>query len=164
MINEIGQAHDVAHAAQRLAFERESVGVGGVGVARGAAKAEHRIGLVRLEGGAAEERGVFVGLEVRQPDDHRLGIEGGGDRADALGEVAHEILARRGEGARPLGDLRALLGADPLGMGERHRMHADMLVDDELHARQADAGVGRHRGAERHVGIAEVRHDLASSA
>ena len=52
---EIGQPHDVAHAPQRLAFERESVGVGGVRVARGAAKAEHRIGLVRLEGGAAEE-------------------------------------------------------------------------------------------------------------
>ena len=58
----------------------------------------------------------------------------------------------------------ALLGADPLGMRERHRMHADMFVDDELHARQADAGVGRHRRAERQVGIAEVRHDLASSA
>ena len=50
---------------------------------------------------------IFVGLEVRQPDDHRLGIERGGDRADALGQVARRrnsrgeaIVARRSSAMR----------------------------------------------------------------
>ena len=39
-------------------------------------------------------------------------------------------------------------------------MDADMLADDELHARQADALVRHHRGAEREIRIAEIDHDL----
>ena len=62
--HKIGEPHHVAHPPQRLAFERESVRIGRVGVARGAAEAEHRVGLVRLESGAADERRIFVGLEV----------------------------------------------------------------------------------------------------
>ncbi len=81
---QIGQAHGLAHPHQSRALQREAGGVGGVGVARRAPEAEHRIGLLGFEAGAADQPGVFVGLEVRQAHDHRPGIEGRGDGPDAL--------------------------------------------------------------------------------
>ncbi len=43
-------------------------------------------------------------------------------------------------------------------------MHADMLADDELHAREADAVVRQHRRVERQIGIAEIHHDVRCAA
>ena len=39
-------------------------------------------------------------------------------------------------------------------------MHADMLADDELHARQPNAGIRHHRGMKREVGVAQIDHDF----
>ena len=39
-------------------------------------------------------------------------------------------------------------------------MHADVLVDDELQAREADALVGQALECERELGVADVHHDL----
>ena len=61
-------------------------------IARGAAPADHRILLGRLELPAAEQRRVLVGLEVAQPQDHRLGMERGADGADALRQLVDEVL------------------------------------------------------------------------
>ena len=91
---DVGQAHVLAHAPQRRAFEREAGGIGRVRIARGAAEAEHRVFFLRLEALAAEQPRVFVGLEVGQPDDHRLGIEGRRDRADAFGQLLDEVIGR----------------------------------------------------------------------
>ena len=74
------------------AFEREAGLVARMVVARCTAEAEHRIFLDRLVGAAADQVGVFVGLEVAQPHDHILGIERGGDHGDALGELVDEEL------------------------------------------------------------------------
>ena len=87
---QIDQTHFIADPGECLAFECEAGGVGRVRVARGAAKAEHRVVLFRLEPGAADQAGILIGLEVRQPDDDRLGKECRGDRADALGELFDE--------------------------------------------------------------------------
>ena len=60
-------------------------------------------------------------------------------------------------------DGRPRLGrGDLVGAGERHRMDADVLVDDELHARQPDPVIGQHRGVEGELGIAEIDHDLGA--
>ena len=49
-------------------------------------------------------------------------------------------------------------------MDERHRMDADVLADDELHAREPDPVIGQHRGMEGQLGIAEIDHDLRFAA
>ena len=41
-------------------------------------------------------------------------------------------------------------------MQQRHRMRLDVLGDDELHAREADAVVGQEAGLEGSLGIAEL--------
>ena len=142
---DVGQAHLVAHALHRRAFEREALGIGRVRVARGAAKADHRIRLGRLEPAPAEQARVFVGLEVRHAHDHRLRIERRGDRADAFGQLAHEVVGRASHGPRVRRAICVAHGrvVDALGMHQRHRMGLDVLGDDELHARQADAVVGQ---------------------
>jgi Transposase domain (DUF772) len=61
----VGQPHFVAHPRQCGAFERKSGGIGRVGIARRSAEPEHRVVLLGLEPGAAEEARIFVGLEVR---------------------------------------------------------------------------------------------------
>ena len=43
-------------------------------------------------------------------------------------------------------------------------MHADLVVDDEFEARQADAGVGQLREFERQIRIADVHRDLDRDA
>ena len=103
---------------------------------------------------------VFVGLEIRQADDHRLGIERGGDHAHAFRKLLDEVVGRAGVVAnQPLNGLLGLLRRHLLGIDQRHRMNADVLADDEFHARQADAIVRQHRGPECEFRIAEVQHD-----
>ncbi len=63
---EIGEAHLLAHAAQGGALKSETGGVGRMVVARGPAEAQHRVFFLGLEARAADQAGVFVGLEVRQ--------------------------------------------------------------------------------------------------
>ena len=41
-------------------------------------------------------------------------------------------------------------------------MDADVLADDEFHARQPDAVIGQHRGVKGEFGIAEIDHDLGA--
>ncbi len=86
---DVGQPHVVAHALERPAFQLEAVAEAGVDEARGAAEAQHRILLVRLVALAAEQGGVFVGLEVGQAHDHRLGGERRAQRGDAFGQLLH---------------------------------------------------------------------------
>ena len=100
-----------------------------MGVARGAAETQHRVFLDRLEPAPADQGGVFVGLEVRQADDHWPRVEGGGDRADALRQPLDEVVAAVGMVADQLGDAVALRRVlDAVGMDERHRVRLDGLA------------------------------------
>src|SRR5690348_9224537 len=107
-----------------------------MGIAGGAAEAQHRVGLVRLEHSTANEFGVFVGLKVRQSNDNWLRIESGGNRAYTFGQVPDEILARRGKATGTIGNALPVGDKYALRMHQRHWMHPDMLTDDELHARE----------------------------
>ena len=62
---QILQSHDLAHPAQGGAFQGKARRIGGVRIARGAAEPEHRVLFLGLEVGAADQAGIFVGLEVR---------------------------------------------------------------------------------------------------
>ena len=162
---DIRQAHVFAHAPQRGTLERETGGIGRVRVAGGAAETEHWIFLFGLEALATQEPRVFIGLEVRKPDNHGLGIERRPDHADAFGKLLDEVVRRLRIVAHELLDFLARLGRDDLFRADqRHRVHLDVLADDEFHPRQPDAVVGKHRGPECQFGIAEVQHDLGARA
>ena len=156
----IGESHLLAHPAQRRTFQREALGIGRMGVAGGTAKSQHGIFFLGLEVGTSQELGILVGLEIRQPDDHGLGIKGCCDRANPLGEALDK--ERRGIGVvscQPGNALAIGCRGHLVGTCQRHRMDADMVVDDELHARQADAIVGPHRRLEGKLRVAEIDHD-----
>ena len=97
-----------------VALEREAIVELRRDVARCAAKAQHRILLVRLEALAADEIRVLVGLEIGQPDDHLLRPERRRDRGHALGDLGDVELGRARIAADALRDLALQLGRLPV--------------------------------------------------
>ena len=157
---QIGQPHVLADPAQRGALERKTGRIGGVCIARGAAKPEHRVLFLRLERIAAEQRRVFVGLEIRQADDDGLWIERGSDHAHALRQLLDEVVGRTGVIVnQTLNSLPCRRRCHLLRIDQRHRMDPNVLADDELHPRQADTVVRQHGGPKRKLRIAEIQHD-----
>jgi hypothetical protein len=115
---------------------------------------------VGLELAAADEPRVLVGLEVGHAHDDRLRVEGGGDARDAFAQAADEEVARVFF-AYPARDLaRVLLALQLRVADERHRVDADVVVDDELKAREPHAVVRELRDREGVVGVADVHHHL----
>ena len=108
----------------------------------------------------ADEVGVLVGLEVREAHDHLLRRERRGDHRDALGDALHEVVPRRRVRGDPLGDLVVQRGLEGVEVEQCAGMDADLPVDHELEAREADALVRELRERERLVGGADVEHDL----
>ena len=157
---DVVQAHVAAHAHQRLALHREGLAEGLADVARRAAKAEHRVFFLGLVARAADQLPVLVALEVGQAHDHRLRPERGGDRGDALGQLVDVEGARRGVAAGHALDRLLQVGVDVRIVEDRLRVHADVVVDDELEPRQADAGVRHLREVEGELRVADVHHDL----
>src|SRR4030095_5480731 len=99
-------------------------------------------------------------FEVRHSDDDRFRIKSGGDPADALGEGADKkflrIFLENSIGYR----LDILATFQIRVIHQRHRMNSDVIVDDELEPRQADAVVRETRDGERVIGIADIHHHL----
>ena len=157
---QIGQPHVLADPAQGRAFECEPGRIGGVCIARGAAKPQHRIFFLRLERIAAEQRRVFIGLEIRQADDDGFWIERGSDQSHALRQLLDEEVGRTGIIVhQTFNSLACRRRCHLLRIGERHRMNPDVLTDDELHSSQADTVVRQHGGPQRQLRIAQVQHD-----
>ena len=123
-----------------------------------AAEAEHRVLLRRLVAPAADQVGVFVGLEVAQPDDHVLGVKRRGDHRDALCQLVHEELRLVVvAGGQPV-DLGVDCRIVELGVVEQgQRMDLDVVGDDEFLAGQADAVIGNEREAEGLLRVGHVR-------
>ena len=90
----VGEPHPLPHPFEGLAFQGESGGKGGGGVAGGAAPAQHRILLDWLEDRSAEEAGVFVALEIGEAQNHRSGMERRRDACHALSELVDVVLGR----------------------------------------------------------------------
>ena len=137
----VGQPHVLPHPPHRRALEREALAVARVVVAGGAAEAEHRILLDGLEGRAAEQPRVLVGLEVREAHDHRARIERRRDLPDARGQRSTKNSAGGRDAA--VCARRSAAGRDaigePLRVEERERMDTDPGRDDELDAGEADS-------------------------
>ena len=160
---DVVQAHLATHAAHGPALQRERLGKAGVDVAAGAAEPDHRVLLVRLVAAAADQVGVFVGLEVRHAHDHRVRVHRSGDRGDALGQAADVELHRVGVAGDLALDLQLDLRVLPVVLQQRLGVHADVAGDDHLQPRQADAGVGQHGEVEGALRVGDVHHHLQRS-
>ena len=156
----VGQAHVVAHALERLAFHGEGLAEVLAEVARGAAEAQHRVLFLGLVAAAADQLAVLVRLEVRQAHDHLLGPEGRGDGGDALGHLVDVEGARRGMAAGHRLDGLLEVVVDIRVVEDRLRVHADVVVDDELEPREAHAVIGQLREVEGQLRVADVHHQL----
>ena len=157
---DVGEAHLVAHLAQGPAFELEARAEGVRDVARGPAEPEHGVRFAGLVALAADEVGVLVGLEVREPDDHGLGVERGGDRRHAFHELFHEERFRAPVARDPFAHPLPQRLGEPVELQQRLRMHADRVADDELQPREPHPGVGQGAERERAVRVADVHRDL----
>ena len=157
---DVGQAHVIAHAFHRFAFHVERFGEVGRQVARRAAETQHRVFFVRLVARTADQLLVLVRLEVGQAHDDLFRPERGGDRRDAFGQLVDVKRFRRGMAARHRFDRLFQVGVDVRVFEDRVRVHADIVVDDEFQARQADAGVRHRLEVEGQLRIADVEHDL----
>ena len=163
--DDVREAHVLADPLHGLALEGEAFDVGRVCVAGRPAPADHRVALDGLEGGAAEETRVLVGLEVAHAHDNGLGPERRGDGADPLGEPLDEERLAVGVAAGEPGDRGGRLGIrDLLRVEKRHRVGPDRLADDELHPGEPDTVVRQERRLEGEVRVAEVDHDVGLGA
>ena len=157
---DVGQAHFIAHALERLAFHGERLGKVLAHVARSTAEAQHRVFFFRLVAAAADQLAVFVALEVGHAHDHRLGPEGRADGGHAFGNLVHVEGTRRRMATGHGLDRLLQVGIDIRVVDDGLGVHADVVVDDELEAGQTHAAVGQLAEVEGQLGVAHVHHDL----
>lgn len=79
---------------------------------------------------------------------------------DAFGQLVDVERTRRRMTARDAFDRLLEIRIDVRVLQNRLRMHADVVVDDELEPRETDARVRQLREVERELRIADVHHDL----
>jgi hypothetical protein len=91
----------------------------------------------------------IVALEIGHPHHHRLRIKGSGNRSHTFRQALNKkraaivVLLVQTFNRRPL-----LLVPYPLRMQQGHGMGLNVLVDNEFHARQANAVIGQETGFE----------------
>ena len=157
---DVFQPHAVAHTAQRAAFEFETGLELLIDIPRRAPEPQHWVFLPRLVPVPANQVGVLVGLEVRQPHDHRFRREGGGDGADPFAEFLHVERDRIAIPGHVFLDEFLYPGVLPVEFDQRPGMDADHAVDDEFQPGQADAVIGDGCEHEGPVGVADVHGEL----
>src|SRR3989344_615067 len=157
---DVGQAHLVAHALEGATFEFEAVTERFADVTRGAAEAQHRVLFFRLVELAADQVGVFVGLEVRQTHDDLFRPERRCQGADAFDQFLDVEADRIVVAGNALVDAFLDVLRQAVVVQQRFRVHADHAVDDELQAGQAHTGVRQLCEVEGAVRVADVHHDL----
>jgi len=133
-------------------------------VTTGTAPANHGVGLFRFEEFATDQVRVLVSLEVRKTQDDRFRIKGGGDGADAMGQLVHKKLNLVIVSSRNLVDLDADIVWQRTISGEGQRMDLHPVGKDELHARQPHAVVRNGRLLESHLWASDVHHNLRAWA
>ena len=85
----IGETHVIAHTFQSLAFHRKGFAKIGTDIARRATETQHRIFFFRLVAATANEFAVFVGFEIAQTHNHRLGPERSRNGGHAFSHFVH---------------------------------------------------------------------------
>ena len=157
---DVREAHRLANALHRGAFEGEAIVEFLRNVTSRAAEPDHRILLVRFIALAAHQVRILVRFEVRQTDDHLLGPKRRCDSRDPLGDLAHVELGRALVATDALADLALQVRRLTVELEQRLRVDADVLVDDEFETREPDAFVRQAAELERELRIADVHHEL----
>ena len=156
----IGQPHGVAHIFQGFAFQCERVFEIVGHITRRAAEAQHRVLFVRFVQVAAHQAGVFVGFEIGHAHDGFARINRSGQCGHALGDFVHIKIGRRRITGNAFADFVLQIAVQFVEFNQRFRVDADLAVDDEFHARQADAFAWNIGERERQFGVAHVHHDF----
>ena len=157
---DIAEAHRFAHPAHRLAFHCKTLAKTGRDITRRAAKTQHRVLFIGLVAITAHQLLVFVGFEIRQPHNHRLGPEGARDRGHAFGHLVDEEGSWRGIAARRPLDRRLQFRLKRRIVEHRLGMDADIVVDHEFQARQTDTRIGQALKFKGQLRIADVHRNL----
>ena len=156
----IGQAHFIAHALDGFALHGKGFGKVFADVTRRAAKTQHGVFFFRLVAAAADELAVFVALEVAHAHDHGLGPECRSNGGHAFGHFIDVKRARAGMAAGHAFYRLFQVRVDLRIVQNRLGVHTDVVVDDELQARQAHPVVGELAEIESQLRVAHVHHDL----
>ena len=156
----VGETHFITDALHGEALELKALGERIRDVAGSTAEAEHRILFHRLEELAADQLAVFVALEVGHADDHLAGIERGGNGRNAFSDLADVELARIRVAGRETLDGVTELARNVRVLKAGLRMHADVVVDDELETGKTNTLRRDLLELESELRIADVHHDL----
>ena len=156
----VGEPHIVAHAFERFAFERKAIFEIIRHITRRTAEAQHRVFFVRLVNIAAEQIGVFVGFEIRHAHNGFARIHRCGQRGHALGDFVDIKSHRRSIAGNAFVDFSLQIGVLFVEFNQGFGVDADLAVDDEFHARQADAFAGQAGKRESQLRVAHVHHDF----
>ncbi len=165
--HDVIKPHIIAYATQGFAFEPERFFETVVIVTRCTAPADHRVFFLRLVQVAADERAVFVGLEIGGTDDDIVRMKTSRDLCDAFRKLVDVKLRFVGVAMREFVDLphdiefvRITRVFERLVFDERIGVHAYVRVDDELESTESHAFDRQVMIFERFFGRADVDHDL----
>ena len=157
---DVGQTHFVSDAFKGFAFEREAVFEAFGDITRRTTEAQHRVFFVRFVNAAADQVGVFVGFEVGHTDDGFTRINRCGQCCHAFGDFIDVEVDRGGVAGDAAGNFRFQFIVLFVKFQQGFRVDADLAVDDEFHACQADAFARQVGEAECEFGVADVHHDF----
>src|SRR5690625_1957828 len=156
----VGQAHFIADFLQRLAFHSEALGEVVGQIARRAAEAQHRVFFFGFIARATNQLAIFVGFEIGQADNDRLGVEGGSDGADPFRQFLDEEGTRAGVSAGGGFHRSFQFGINVRVVQHGFGVNVDVVVNDEFQSCKPDAVVGNLGKIERQLRVADVHHDL----
>ena len=157
---DVVETHLFANDAYGAAFEFEAGAETHIDVACRTAEPDHRILFGGFVQSTADQIGVFIGFEVREPHDHGLRCEGGRNLRDALGEFVDVEPDRVGISRHLRADFLAQRRIEAIECQQRARMYADHAVDDELEPGEPHATVRDAGEVEGAIRVADVHHDL----
>ena len=159
----IGQAHVAAHALDGFAFHGKSFTKIFTDVARCATEAQHGVFFFWLVTAATNEFAVLVAFEIGQSNNDRLGPKSGCNAGHAFGHFVDVKRFGRSMTAGHRLDCFFQIGIDVGVIQNGFGMHANVVVDDELQARQADALVWQLRKVKCQLWIAHIHHDFGGN-
>ena len=126
-----------------------------------AAKSDHRIVLGQLEILPAEQRGIFVRLEIGRPDYDRTGMECSGNCRHSFGKARDKIIRPACKARCQRLDLLASPpAADPVRGQQRHGMRLDFIGDDKFDSGETDTRHRQGSDPERRARIGNIDHEI----
>ena len=155
------ETHDLPDSFEGGTLQGKALSVPITVVSRCSPEPQHGIILLQLKESPADEVGVFVRLEIAQPNYNRPRVKGGGYGPDSHGELLYEVLLIVTKAKGQIFNLLSCgLVCDHLRMDQGHGMNLNVAGYYELQAGQAHSVIGDHGCGESLLRVAQVYHDL----